>query len=132
MKTPREVLFQRHRAVEAKLDAISRAAARPSPRAVNFLRDFWLEVFWTPRRIWAGLAAVWLVILAANLDFHAGAPRMTAAVSPNAGGFLIALHEPEQVMAEFTRGPAPQKAEPPKPPAALPPRSARHVEFRII
>jgi len=123
MKTPRDILFARHRAAESKLDAIREALvaglrrenANPQsqsagfvaqhPRIAHVWEDFlcvckrrffhlppsilhplWLQlrraVYWwlrcsthlwrelilPSRRIWAGLAAVWLLLLIINLS----------------------------------------------------------------
>lgn len=88
MKTPREILFERHRRAEVKLDdlrqkvlaglpasgiaaesALNRSE-RPGIRAV--LAKAWLELIWPSRRAWAGMAALWLTVGAANLAMNAG------------------------------------------------------------
>jgi anti-sigma factor RsiW len=71
-----------------------------SPRAV--LLECWRQLIWPSRRIWSGLAAVWLLILIANLDFHASTPRMMATTSPRSADFIMAFREQQQVMAELT------------------------------
>jgi hypothetical protein len=144
MRTPREILLHRHRAAGPRLDALRRAvvqelgnktAAKQSPRFVSLLlcfpRNFWREVIRPARRIWAGLAAAWLLILMANLEFRAGTPQLTAATSPNSANFLMALREQEQLMAWITERPGPKPAGPPKP-SVPQPRSERRGEFLMI
>ena len=136
MRTPREILLHRHRAAEPELDAISRAVVaqlntnakpEPSPRLVMLLLglpgNFWREVVRPALRLWAGLAAVWVVILLANLDFRAGA------VPPNSLSLAMTFSEQEQVIAELTE--RSEKADPPKPQAPQP-RSEHRGEFLMI
>jgi len=89
MKTPREILLERHRHAEPRLDAVRRkalatlaasgranqahlASAQGSGGAVKgaaaMLKKAWLELIWPSRRAWAGMAALWLVVLAANVE----------------------------------------------------------------
>jgi hypothetical protein len=144
MKTPREILFNRHRNAEPRLDAIrhavveglnDRAAAPQSAGVVSLLpgfpRAFWREVIQPARRVWGGLAAAWVVVLLLNVVSHAGAPRMTAANSSNAANYIMTLREQEQLMAGLSGRWEPNFTEPPKP--YLPrPRSERHGEFFMI
>src|ERR1035438_7714486 len=81
MKTPRELILERHQSAEAKLKAIraedlaacTRSAAQPSrqrPPAVDFATAavrFWQETFWPWRRAWIGMAAIWVFILGFSL-----------------------------------------------------------------
>jgi len=74
MKTPREILFKRHQAVEPKLDSIRQAtlaeafgaADRPKPvrrlAPYRVCRAIWCELIWPCRRAWAGMAALWLMM----------------------------------------------------------------------
>jgi hypothetical protein len=74
MKTPREILLERHRAAEGKLDAIRRealqlaaegqaaSAQKPKLTLAMIPLTIWRELFLPARRIWAGLAAVWVLI----------------------------------------------------------------------
>src|SRR5260370_21831767 len=85
MKTPRELILQRHQSAEPKLNAIrgevlaacARAtAAQPSQQpeplfSLTFVAmKFWQESIRPWRRIWAGMAAIWLVLTAFNLATH--------------------------------------------------------------
>ena len=79
MKTPREVLFDRHGQAEGSLDEIRKrvlahecraVASDDAPRSSLSVADsvvkLWQELILPCRRIWCGLAVVWLVILALN------------------------------------------------------------------
>ena len=83
MKTPRDILLAQHRAAGPKLDAIRRAVmtkdlnnkvTKEPSGALNFVtlllrcsNLFWRELILPSRRTWAGLAAVWLLIVAVNV-----------------------------------------------------------------
>ena len=100
MKTPREILFERHRAVLPKLDAIRcevvaglncvGQASRLSPSEetkksetgrMPVLRLLWRELIWPSRRTWAGLAAIWLLLAAVNLSQRDHSPAGSIAVA---------------------------------------------------
>lgn len=74
MKTPREILLQRHQAADAKLNQIRREViaqlekppvARAEWLPLCALLKLWRELIWPARRIWAGLATTWVFILIA-------------------------------------------------------------------
>ena len=76
MKTPRELLLARHAAVQPKLEALRREfvaehtnvrTAEATTARPGLLAQFWMELFWSCRRAWLGLAAAWAVILTLNL-----------------------------------------------------------------
>ena len=82
MRTPREILLARHRAAEPKLDAIRRSAVaetfgpdasgKPCSGMVAWLLRCstipWRELVLPSRRLWAGLAAVWVVLAIIHLS----------------------------------------------------------------
>jgi len=79
MKTPRELLLARHQAANAKLDVLRReivARQAAAPDRPGFLARLWLELIWPCRRTWTGLAAVWLLIIAANLSLREPRPAL--------------------------------------------------------
>ena len=137
MKIPREILLKRHPAVEGRLDAIrERVLAHelncpaPNPTSVSpglglvLLRlplRIWQELFWSCRRIWAGLAGAWLVMIAVNL-LSLDEPSARLKTGRVAGQDVWALLvERERLLAELgeTAPPPP----PPKPATAPRPRS---------
>lgn len=83
MKTPRDLLFARHQATHPKLDAIRRevvaelnneATKTPSllsrfaPLRLCCSNKLWLELVWPCRRIWTGLAAIWVLLFIFNFS----------------------------------------------------------------
>lgn len=138
MKTPREILFERHRQVEPKLDAVRRKVLATLPmgeasmesrfetsgsrqgvysfhRAVGVLRKAWLELIWPSRRAWAGMAALWLVVLAANLEMKATSTTAPAVQSAHTRELVRAFEEQQRLLAELLL--------PVNPPSAAPARS---------
>ncbi|MDD5139413.1 MAG: hypothetical protein PHY43_04020 [Verrucomicrobiales bacterium] len=126
MKTPRNILFARHQAAAPKLDALRREVVAElnnqgaktqslltsfAPLRLCVLNNIWLELVWPCRRIWTGLAAVWLLILTINLAQHEPSPagKMTAAPA------MMSFREQQRWMNELFADRAPTvEAEPPK------------------
>jgi hypothetical protein len=130
MKTPREVLFERHWAARPKLDAIRRESVEqaalsvakpphpsPLPRwgrgGMPVLRLIWLELILPSRRIWAGLAVVWILILAANFSMrdHAVVP-MAKTSSPTE--LITEFQQQQELLAQLIGPDEPIAAEPQK------------------
>ncbi len=100
MKTPREILLAQHRAAEPRLEAIRQTAVatvcdcrtvagnapdrRPQAAAPAIFQILWRELILPSRRIWAALAAVWVLIIAANVSQrdHSTAATATASSAP--------------------------------------------------
>jgi hypothetical protein len=97
MKTPREILLERHRAVGPKLDAIRSAVvaglnheATKEQTGTNFMavwllgcaERLWQELFLPSRRVWSGLAAAWVSIVVVNFAERDPAPSGKAAAAP--------------------------------------------------
>ena len=117
MKTPREILFERHRRAEARLDEVRRRVLAGLPATGNVearepgrtgahllasaLRNIWLELIWPSRRAWAGLAALCLAVLAANLEMKAAFPVARAAGRAPADEVVQAFVEQRRVLAEL-------------------------------
>ena len=83
MKTPRDILLARHQAAAPKLDAIRHAVmaelnnqeTKEQSRQASFVASLlgcpnklWQELIWPARRIWAGLATVWVLIFIINFS----------------------------------------------------------------
>ena len=118
MKTPREILLERHRAAEPNLDAIRQTvlddvvdrsrrreeADSPIGSPVRLLtsaakvREFLLSIRWHL----AGLSVVWLAIAVLNVD-HSSTPATTVAKqnAPSPRQILTALRENRRQLLEL-------------------------------
>jgi hypothetical protein len=129
MKTPREVLLERHQAATPKLDTLRRAALEvlnnedtktqrwPSSFASLLLccsQQCWRELIWPCRGTWAGLAALWVGILAFNSAQSDHSQILTAKSTTPPGEVRLALQEQRRVLEELL-GPA-RPANPSEPP----------------
>lgn len=122
MKTPRELILERHQSAEAKLKSIraedlaayARLTAEtkgghPSPLSLAVIaQHFWQETLWPWRRVWAGVAASWLVIL--GLGLATGDTPGTAAIKPARPDpeVLAVLRQQEQLLTQLLGTEAPQ------------------------
>ena len=83
MKTPREILLSQHRNAEPKLDTIRREVVgelnNQGTKEQSFPASFvtsllgcsnklWQELFLPSRRIWSGLATVWVLLFLINFS----------------------------------------------------------------
>ena len=97
MKTSRDILFARHQAAAPKLDAIRREVVAglnikgtkeqswPVSLVTPFLgcsNKVWLELIWPCRRIWTGLAAVWVLLFIVNVSQRDGAQMVISKSVP--------------------------------------------------
>jgi len=142
MKTPREILFERHRQAEPRLDEVRRKALADLTAAENtealrrhrseaecgLPKKIWLELIWPSRRAWAGMACLWLALLAANLGIKATATSSTPARSAQRAELVQAIEEQRRLLAELLPATKPQPAEPPRPGSR--PRSQRPAPFK--
>ena len=146
MKTPREILFERHQAIAPKLEAIRHdvvnaefnvgQASRLSPSekaekletgATPVLRLLWRELIFPSRRIWAGLAASWILIFAFNFAQRAPAELLTRKSPPPAPQMILTFRQQERLLTELI-GPNEVQAVAPTP--FLPqPRSEGRIEI---
>jgi hypothetical protein len=107
MKTPREILLARHQTANPKLDEIRRdVVAELTPRPARepelpFVLKIWRELIWPCHRTWAGLAAVWLAILAFNHSQSDGGRAVTAKTTTPPGEMRLALQEQRRVLTEI-------------------------------
>ena len=132
MKTPRELLLNRRQAITPKLDAIRREVVNTELRATETsLLDWpvllWRELVWPCRRIWAGLSAVWLVILVVNVSMRDNSQTTLAKSSPTPAT-MMTFQQQERLLAELIEPRETRAAEPRK--KSIPqPRSERHDEI---
>jgi hypothetical protein len=131
MKTPREILLARHQPATPKLDAIreSTVAAvydrrKPQRNITIIFENIWRELIFPLRPVWAGLAAVWILILAANLSLNSHS-EIKMAKSSSERDMAQNVHQQEQLLTELI-GPAetsvaePQKTYMPRPSSQRP------------
>jgi len=144
MKTPREILLARHEATNAKLDDIRRAAIwelnnqgtkqqNRSDLTSLFLRcsrNFWRELILPRPQAWAGLAVIWVVILALKFSTRDAShvAGRTSSVPPE---IMAELKQQKHLFAELAGIPQLSDVKPSKP--FLPrPRSARRCEIFAV
>ena len=125
MKTPREILLKRHQPVEPKLDGLwddslapklrlERTSARETlPHARNVLLaaglTLWNELILPCRRVWAGLACAWALIIALNVASYEPTPPVVSNTGPPSREEVRALIEQRQLLAQLI-GPMPDPA----------------------
>jgi hypothetical protein len=138
MKTPREILFERHQAAAPKLDAIRQTAVASvgdqrikDSTAVTVRRYNWREFFFSLRWHLAGMSAVWLVV--AFLSLNAGHSASLAASVPtqkipSAQIIMASLRENRRQLLELMQ-PAEARGEQPQKPILPRPRSQRPCEI---
>jgi hypothetical protein len=130
MKTPREILLQRHQTAAPKLDVIRHdvlnaefqagQASRLSLISLFFqmekvwkpvLRLLWQELIWPCRRTWAGLAAVWMALLIFNVSQRDKAELAARKLPPPSPEAILAWRQQEKLLAELIGPSAPGDAE---------------------
>ena len=140
MKTPRQLLFERHRAAEPKLDAIRQEAvtslakslevsSKTRPSASRSRHSLsWRDLLLSFRWHLAGLSAGWLLICGFN--FAAADHSETVAQRPPSRETLLAWRENERLLAELLGAIQSQPPDPAEPrnTAAPQPRSERKRE----
>ena len=103
------------------------AARSLTPKIV--LLECWRELIWPGRRIWVGLAAVWLLILAANFSMRDHSQPAMAEASPMPE-VIMTWQQQERLLAELMEPEERRAVVPPK--HFLPqPRSERHLDIFI-
>jgi len=131
MKTPRQILFERHHRASPKLDAVrhnalaslfpatrqGRLPEKPTTGALVSRRSLVLSLRWHL----AGMSAAWLVIACLNSDStSASAPVTAKQNSPSPREVLMALRENRRQILELLDtpmadpAPAPQPVAPPR------------------
>jgi hypothetical protein len=140
-KTLREILLERHREADDRLDLVraqvltqlqtdGRRAVQGEDRPAgvslgDWLNQLWVELFWSCRRAWLGLACAWLVILSINFVTTERGARLASHQSDHVPAPLNLLLEERRLLAELA-GHVPEP-EPAAPPPAPRPRSERVV-----
>ena len=129
MKTARDILFARHQAAAPKLDAIRRQVvvelnnkvtkeqSWPASLVTSLLgcsNKFWLELIWPCRRIWTGLATIWILIIIINLSQRDASQTGVAMHSPSPD-MLMTFRDQQKLLNElFADRALPAEAEQPR------------------
>ena len=84
------------------LMAATQAAPRPAP-AVSWIttKQQLVAVFWPHPKAWAGLAALWLVILVLHFSIREPEPRMVENSGPPSPEQLVELRQQQRLFAEL-------------------------------
>jgi hypothetical protein len=86
---------------------------QPTPGVA--LHGWWQDVFRPYRRVWAGLAAVWVVILAGNFSLRDHSPALATKSAPRSQEIIMALNDRQKIMAELLQDHSiPREAERPR------------------
>ena len=141
MKTPREILLERHKSAEPRLDTVRRAVMgslnnketrKQRMDLVAWLlgcsETFWRELIWPSRRIWAGIVAAWVVIVVVNFHDSRNTGLAGHTFTPPSPAVLMAWREQELWLADFAAPRETRDADRPKK-AAPTPHSEWHNEF---
>jgi hypothetical protein len=127
MKTPREILLTRHRAAEPKLDAIRRVvvselnnqATKERSGLFNLVawllgcsNNLWRELVWPCRHVWAGLTAVWVVILVVNFSMRDHSQSFAEKSAPPTAEMVLTWQQQQQLLAELLGPDEPRAAAP--------------------
>lgn len=141
MKTPREILLARHRAAETELDKLRdqfvaglNHKGTKTQSLISVLVSWclggsnavWRELIFPSRRIWAGLAAIWIVLFIFNFSQRDSSELMAKKIpSPE---IISSFQQQEKLLAELIGQNEPQVAEQRK--TFLPtPKSERRFEM---
>jgi len=107
-------------------DSIVTASAGHS-LPVRFLLKAWFELIWPARRIWSGLAAVWVALAIFHMMQTGGREAMVAKSTVPTAEVRLAFQEQQRLLAEIL-GPPPAAVPPRRSPQ---PRSERQTDWRI-
>jgi len=118
----------------ARQAAAPQHASRPTPHApslLSTLRKQLSALLWPRPVAWAGLAAVWLVILGLNVATRAGSSQIARRASPATPQAVLTFHEQARLLAELLGPSQTPVAERPK--VVVPrPRSERRLELPMV
>ena len=123
MKTPREILLERHRPAEGKLDAIRQSVVVQSilpetaPLGTRLTRELLMPLRWHL----AGLSAVWLLVAVLNADHASPAVIATDGGGSSPRQLMVVLAENRRQLVEMIE-PAAAELAPAAPPPFVPRR----------
>jgi hypothetical protein len=104
MKTPRELLLERHRRMQSRLDAVTDEVLANFPGREQEDRGIsWREMLLSLRWHIPALGGAWMLIFFLNSDRHSSAaPLMAGANTPSPVQVLASLHEQRRQLQEWT------------------------------
>jgi len=144
MKTPREILLARHRAAGPRLDDIRHAVVEDLNRRetgepgipVDLVSWFlgspkilWRELIFPCRRIWTGLAAVWILIFIFNFSQRDRADLAARKAPPPSPEAIQAWRQQQRLLAELI---GPNETRAAQPPKSLTPRPSSERRFEAM
>jgi hypothetical protein len=94
------------------------------------LKIFIAELLWPCPQAWAGLAAIWIVILALNFGSDEPKPKF-AKSEPPSRDMILAMKEQRRLYLELVGTSSNEAAEPPKELAPRP-QSKRETRFELV
>jgi len=65
------------------------------------IREWFLDVIWPARRVWAGLAVVWVLICMGNLSLRDRSQPLARKASPPTQEMLMAFKDRQNTLAEL-------------------------------
>ena len=113
MKTPREILLERHQNATPKLDTIRRKVMnatadmigrKQSAREFTFAETIMLplrQLLWPHPKAWAGLAVVWIFIFVLNFSMRDKTPVVAEKVAPPSPEVVAELRQQQRLFAEL-------------------------------
>jgi anti-sigma factor RsiW len=106
-------------AAQARWTRAIHAASQATPSreiaSAAVICQWWREVIWPWRRVWCGLATVWVIILAGNISSHPSSRMVAMKSSRPTQEMVTAFKDQQKILAELLADhSAPRDAERPK------------------
>jgi hypothetical protein len=95
----------------------------------NAIRLSFLELIWPCRRIWTGLAAIWILIFVFNFSQRDPSELMARKTPPPSPEMIMSFRQQEKLLAELIGPNETRAAEPPKP---FSPRPSSQRRFETL
>lgn len=125
MKTPRQILFERHADAQASLDALRQSVVAPMRQRRRPWRELlWQELVLPIRPLLAGLSIAWALILALHLTARGPATeRRTQPLPPSIAREAVAQ---QRILTSLLGLRPTESVEPPQPRSERPPSGNLH------